>query len=124
MPITVDTNLGRNLTIFKATGMLEFEEVILVLRDFYSDEPTANVLVDLSKLPTVQVSAKEIQALAVFQPRFEGKRVPGKTAILAPSELMFGLAKMFEAQSGIQNAPHSVRVFKSIASAISWIEGT
>jgi hypothetical protein len=114
MPITVDTDLDRDLTIFKVTGTLEFEEVMLDLKAFYDGEPTQKVLVDLTDQPTIQISSQEIQEITAYQPRFEGKRVPGRTAILATTDLHFGLARKFEAQSDIEGAPHSVRVFKRI----------
>jgi hypothetical protein len=122
MPITVDTDPERDLTIFKATGLIEFEEVLFALKAFYDDEPTPNMLIDLAELPTIQISSKEIQELAVFQPRFEGNRAPGKTAILATDDLHFGMARMFEAQSKIHGATHAVMTFKDLGSAISWLD--
>ena len=122
MPITVDTDPNKDLTIFKPTGLLEFEEVLFALKAFYDDEPTPNMLIDLSDLPTIQISSKEIQELAKFKPRFEGRRSRGKTAILATTDLHFGMARMFEAQSKIHGAPHTVMVFKDLVSAISWLD--
>ena len=122
MPITVDTDPNRDLTIYKATGLIEFEEVLYALKAFYDDEPTPNMLIDLTDLPTIQISPKEIQELAAFQPRFSGNRAPGITAILATTDLHFGLARMFEAENAIHGSPHAVMVFKDMASAISWLD--
>ena len=122
MTITVYTDPNRNLTIFKPSGLLEFEEVLFALKAFYDDEPTSNMLIDLmTDLPTIPISSKEIQELAKFKPRFEDRRSPGKTAILATTDLHFGMARMFEAQSEFYGSPHAVMVFKDFVSAISWL---
>lgn len=122
MPITVDTDPERDLTIFKATGLIEFEEVLYALKAFYNDEPTPNMLIDLTDLPTIQISSKQIHELAAFQPRFEGKRAPGKTAIFATAGLHLGMSKLFEDQNAIQGSPHAVRIFTSMDSAIFWLD--
>jgi hypothetical protein len=94
-----------------------------VLQAFYDNSPTPGVLIDLADLPTIQIASKEITTLAAFKPRFEGKRSPGRTAVLAAEQLHFGMARMFESQNEIQDSPHTVKVFRDIDSAISWIEG-
>jgi len=122
MPITVDTDPDRDLTIYTPTGLIEFEEVLFALKAFYEGEPTQNMLIDLTNLPEIQISPKDIQELASFQLRFEGNRPPGKTAILATADSHFCLASFFEDQNAIQGSPHAVRIFKSMDSAISWLE--
>ena len=123
MPITVDTDPDRDLTIFTATGLLEFEEVVPVVKAFYENDPTRNVLWDLTEVPGTQISAEEVKTLTSFRFRKESSRAPGKTAFVAASSLLFGLSRMFEAQSTIQGSAHIVMVFKDMASAIFWIEG-
>ena len=122
MPITVDTDPDRDLTIYTATGLIEFEEVLFALKAFYEGEPTRNMLIDLTNLPEIQISPKEIQELASFQLRFEGNRPPGKTAILATADSHLGLASNFEDQNAIQGSPHAFRISKSMEAAISWFD--
>ena len=76
----------------------------------------------LTELPTIQISSKEIQELAAFKPQFQCIRSPGKTAILAFTELHFGMARMFESQNANQGSSHAVMVFKDIVAAISWLD--
>ena len=121
MPITVDTDPNRDLTIYTATGLIEFEEVLFALKAFYEGEPTRKMLIDLTNLPEIQISPQEIQELASFQLRFDGNRATGKTAILATADSHLGLARVFEDQNAIQGSPHAFRIFKSMDSAISWI---
>ena len=124
MPIIIDTDPEQDLTIFKATGTLEFNELLSVVKHFYAGKPTLNVLLDLTEVPSVQITTDEIRELAGFKPRFESKRPPGKTAILGTSDLVFGLARMFETQSEIMDVPHAVRVFKKLAMAMSWLDSS
>jgi len=79
------------------------------------------VLVDLTDLPTINISSDEIREIAAFKPRLEGKRAIGKTAFLATTDLLYGLARMLENQNTIQGASHSVMVFRDMESAIYWI---
>jgi len=122
MPITVDTDPGRDLTIYTATGLIAFEEVLFALKAFYEGEPTRNMLIDLTNLPEILISSEEIRELASFQLRFQGNRTAGKTAILATTDSHLDLATSFEDQNAIQGSPHAVRIFKRMDSAISWID--
>lgn len=123
MPITVDTDPGRDRTIFKATGLLEFEEVVPVVRAFYENEPTPNLLWDLNDVPDTQISPEEMRTITSFKFRKEGQRTPGRTAFLVANDTLYGLSRIFEAQSAIQGAAHAVMVFKDMTSANSWLDG-
>ena len=121
MPITSNRDRTKDLTIFKVTGVLSFGLVFPVVKSFYDGDPTSHVLWDLIDTTDIQFTSEEVLELVRFKPRFEGKRNPGKTALVAQEDVLFGLSRMFEIQSGIQEAPYAVMVFRSLYEAHQWL---
>jgi hypothetical protein len=122
MPITSHIDKAKDITIFKVTGVLSFDIVLPVVKSFYDDDPTNHVLWDLIDTTEVQLTSEEVEAIAKFSPRYEGKRAVGKTAIVAQKDIFFGLSRMFEIQSNINEAPYPIMVFRSMSEAHQWID--
>jgi len=122
MPITSHIDKDRDLTIFKATGVLSFDMVLPVVKAFYEGDPTRHVLWDLIDTTDTQFTSEEILSIVRLKPRYEGKRELGKTAFVAQKDLFFGLSRMFEIQSGIQEAPYPIMVFRSLYEAYQWLD--
>ncbi len=122
MPITSHIDKAKDLTVFKVTGVLSFDEVLPVVKDFYDGDPTKHVLWDLIDTTEVQLTSEEVEAIANFSPRYEGKRASGKTAFVAQKDILFGLSRMFEIQSSIRESPFPIMVFRSIDEAHQWLD--
>jgi len=122
MPISSHIDEAKGLTVFKVTGMLRYDELLTVVKSFYAEDPTKHVLWDMIDATEIQVTSKEVETIANFRLRFEGKRTWGKTAIVAQKDIIFGLSRMFQIQSDVQQAPYPVKVFRSIDAANQWIE--
>lgn len=121
MPITSHTDRNKDLTTFKVTGVLSSDMVFPVVKAFYEGEPTSHVLWDLTDTTDVQITTEEVLDLVRFKPRYGGKRETGKTAFVAQKDVLFGLSRMFEIQSNIQNAPYAIMVFRSLYEAYQWL---
>jgi len=76
----------------------------------------------LTDATSIEFSPEEVRAIVRFQPRYEGRRKLGKTAFVARSDIHFGLSRMFEIQSSIQEAPYPVMVFRSPDDAYQWLD--
>ena len=122
MPITSNIDKAKDLTVFKVTGVLTFEKVLLVVKTFYGGIPTKHVLWDMIDTTEVQVTSEEVETIAKFGPRYEGKRALGKTAIVAQKDILFGLSRMFEIHSNIKEAPYPIMVFRSMGEAHQWLD--
>jgi len=122
MSITSHIDKTKNLTIFRVTGVLSFGEVFPVVKAFYDGDPTRHVLWNLIETTGIELTAEEVKAIAHFKPRYEGKRELGKTAFVAQKDILFGLSRMFEIQSGIKEAPYPIMVFRSLNEAQQWID--
>jgi hypothetical protein len=122
MPITSHIEKSKDLTVFKVTGVLSFDIVIPVVKSFYDGDPTKHVLWDLIDITEAQLTSEEVETIAKFGPRYEGKRASGKTAFVAQKDVLFGLSRMFEIHSSIQESPFPIMVFRSIDTAYQWID--
>ena len=122
MPITSQIDPVRNLTTFKVNGPLQFDEVMAAVRSFYAGEPTVNVLWDLNDISEISVTSDEVAAIVNYQPRYEGKRQEGKTAMVSRKDVVYGLSRMFQIQSELKDIPNPVRVFHSMEEAYKWLE--
>lgn len=122
MPITPNINKVKDLTIFKVTGVLSFDKVKLVVRNFYDGDPTKHVVWDFIDSAEVQLNSDEVEAISNFRLRFEGKKASGKTAFVAKKNILFGLARMFDIQSRFRKAPFTINVFRNVDEARQWID--
>lgn len=122
MPITAKIDKPKDLTVYTVKGLLSFDNAMPVVKAFYDSDPTKHVIWDLTDTTEVQFASEEVEKIATFEPRINGKRALGKTAIVAQKDILFGLSRMFESHSNIANSPYPVMVFRSIELAYKWLD--
>lgn len=122
MPVQVRVDETRGLVELVFAGELtdaEFKETA----NRYLLEPFAALplgLFDLSDVTVMDVSAESVRDVARrvalhVDPRLE----EGKLAIVAPRDLLFGMARMYEMLRN--DSPVEVRVFREREEAESWL---
>jgi len=116
------SDLTRELTEYICTGIMDRAEITDAVDAFYADNPTPNVLWDLTDANLSALSAVDVQMVAEHTASRAHSRAGGKTALVAPTDVDFGMSRMF--QTMIDNADHeaSVRVFRSRDEATEWID--
>ena len=124
MPIVTNKEENKDLTVFTVTGVLSHEEVMPVVKSFYEGEPTKHVLWDLINTTEVHLTSAEVEKIATYRMRYEGKRASGKTAIVAQKDVLFGISRMFEMQSKMRKAPYLIMVFRNMDDAYKWLEAS
>ena len=122
MPITSHIDKAKDVTVFKVTNVLTFDALSSVVNTFYSGDPTKHVLWDMIDTTDVRLTSAEVKAIANLRSRYEGKRASGKTAIVVKKDLHFGLSRMFELESSVQQVPFPIMVYRSIEKAYKWLE--
>jgi hypothetical protein len=122
MPIASHIDEAKDLTVFKVTGTFSFDKVMPIIKAFYAGDPTKHVLWDLIDTTDIQLTSEEVETVAKYRLRFEGKRGSGKTAFVAQKDVLYGLSRMFEMQSNLQDAPYTIMVFRSIEEAHLWLD--
>ena len=86
--------------------------------------PTRNLLLDFSRreeIPLV-LTGEEMAKLFRHLTTKKKNRPAGKTAIVAPDDLRFGMSRMAEAFAEIEKLPWEMKAFRSIDEAIAWID--
>jgi hypothetical protein len=116
---TIHEDLG--IVVSTWTGPASDSELVSRCRELYEDErwrPGFHEVVDLREAGMAEVSGSALQALAEMVDSYaEGHAF--KTAIVAPENLPFGLARMYEAYA--LESPESVKVFRELEDALEWI---
>ena len=125
MPIQFEINARASYFSAKYTGPITLDEIISAHEAFFQGgqwHPRLNALVDIAEADFLETSNDTIHAVAQF---FENVLVSShaagiKTAIYAPSDFPYGLARVYEAMASL--SPQTVEVFRKLDAAIKWLE--
>lgn len=115
-------DLTRGLTEYICTGIVDRAEITDAVDSFYADTPTPNVLWDLGDANVSALSAVDVEVLAQHTVNRAHSRDEGKTAIVAPKDMGYGLSRMFQTFADLASHQASVRVFRTHDEAIAWID--
>ena len=121
MPIKYEIDGGRRLIRTRCVGATTFAEVMDHFRTLRSDPAVPeemNVLLDLSDQTSAPDSA-QIKAVAAEAGRMLDVVQWGALAVVARSDLLFGMSRMLE----VMAEPHfgTIRVFRELAPAEAWL---
>lgn len=123
MPITTTIFPKENLTVFTGEGEISYSEAWEAMsRDYRSINPgtTRNILWDLRNTSLASLTASQVTKLADLSVNYSKQRGGGKTAIVAPHDLNFGVAKEFEGQS--KTISREFIIFRHFDEAKKWLE--
>lgn len=125
MPIEYEIDHERRRVLAKSLGTLTDEDVFRYQADVWSRPDVAGYdeLMDMSAVGDIVVpSATRVRELAELAARMDGRSQPARFAIFAPSDLAFGLGKMFESFRDVM--PHGTKrvgVFRSMDEALAFL---
>jgi len=124
MPITSTTDTSRDITTLTATGKITLEEIIIVVKTFKDDPPAKNILWEFSEAypgdPFGAMDMDRIAALATTNLNLR-EQPDGKTAFVAASDFIFGLARMYTTYLELQGPSHEIQVFRALDEAHEWL---
>lgn len=125
MPITYTIRPDLRLIVITHTGIVEDEEFIQAYARLSCDEKfdiTYNRLVDLRNTDSRVRSTEALRRLAkIDEAQHEGIISPvPKTAVIAPSDLSYGLTRMYNAMSS--DAVREFAVFKTAEEGLAWLD--
>ena len=122
MPIRMIIDKTSGLIRTTATGRVTGEELVAYyhrLRSHPDFRSNLNEIFDLTEVTAADVVAADVRRLSGVTEEFTRRGVTVKVAIIAPRDLEFGLARMYEM---LQNqSKNDVRVFRDRADAEGWI---
>ena len=119
--IETQSNLQKQLTIFKCSGEVIVKELVNKLMVFYQTSPTLCLLIDLTHANLKSGSTEDVRKYIEFLKSRGSVRIGGKTAIVALSDNEYGLSRAFENLSKIKGLDFETKVFHSLEEATNWL---
>lgn len=111
----------RDLTINEIAGPVSEEEMYLALTGPDDHEPTRLLLWDMSRAEVAHVTPDILRKFVGKAAELGAGRQDGRTAVVAPDDLQFGLARMSEVFSELESAPYDFRAFRTRQEAFEWL---
>jgi hypothetical protein len=125
MPIEYHIDHDRRVIIAKGKGAFTSEDMFQYQLEAWSEPGVAgyNELVDMTDVTEiVNPSVENIRRLVELSAKMDPPDSNARFAIAAPSKLMFGLGRMYEAYRELQpQSTKVVRVFKTVREAMDFL---
>lgn len=118
MPASYLIDQHRSLVFSRGWGVFTDEELLWHAETLRADprfDPGFRQIVNFLDLTDVRVSPEGVRTIAQINPFHTDSR----RAVVVPSDLVFGLTRMFEAHSN--SRPDQFRVFRTLEPAFEWV---
>jgi hypothetical protein len=122
MPISVQTDKDRDLTVFRATGDLTFDDQMRVLREFYGGKTTRRALWDFRLVSGDLISKGELVQIGDFVKMHQDTRPGGKSAIVYDHSRDFGLSEVCRRLARAKGMQFKIRDFENVDEAMKWLD--
>lgn len=119
--IQKEVDRQHDLTVYTVTGASAADEFIKAIEAFFSEAPTRLVLWDFSRADISRMASDDIRAVADIVRDKAERRAGGKTALLMPTDISFGLGRMFQAFLGSDDLPYEFTAFRGMPEARKWL---
>ena len=124
MPILHTINEELGVVLSSWVGDISDSDLLPSYNQLYQNEnwkPGFDEIVDLRNADLSDVTSEGLERLSSTVKHITaGKCEVFKTAVIAPDDLPFGLARVYEAVS--VDTPERVRVFRDLKRAFEWLE--
>ena len=123
MAITSEIDHVRDLTTHTVRGKTSATDLEMTLTAFFTGNPTSRVLWDFSEARAAgKIVQGDLEKIAKMVKENQDWALHGKTALVAPSDLAFGLGRTYEMLAELEGVPHPIKVFRSIEAATKWLQ--
>ncbi len=112
----------RQLTVFTCSGPVTLEDFKAALAEFYRQEPTRDLLWDLTGADLSTADIEQAEELAKFVKGIAHSREGGKNALITSLAFAYSLGKMYQLFADIAKQTSRTRVFQSRAEAEAWLQ--
>lgn len=127
MPIAVQIDRERRLVVATVTGDVHDDELLEYQRGVWSDESLAgyNEMFDLTHVGSVRdITSTGLSSVAQCAVSMDAACERTKFAVVAPQDISFGLARMYEAlRTEMPGSRRAIAVFRSRDEAEAWLGG-
>ncbi len=123
MPIRYHLDNELNIRVATYSGVVTDDVLVDACRSLLSDpsyRPEVYGLADLSSVERLDVSQQALLRCIDMYGPIDAMGVHSRLAIVAPSDVTYGLSRMYELLRG-DNSPEEVRVFRDADTARHWL---
>ncbi len=110
-----------DLTTFKVVGKMKPDDFKDCLRRYYAGKVTRLILWDLTEADLSAFRNSHIKEVARHIARISEARRGGRTAFVYDRSFEYGIGRMFQAYSQMEDMPFDVQAFKRIVEARAWL---
>lgn len=126
MPITLKVDKAKSLTIFVMIGEPNLDEIHNAIRSFWeAHELTVSALWDVRHAKLNNLKSSDVEKVAAiigqYAHRFE-ERKAGKTAVVASSDLQYGLSRILGTFYEIEDFPTQLKILRDMDEAMEWLD--
>ena len=119
--IEIQKDDKHQLTIITVKGNLTSKEIIDTIYAHNRQKVTKNVLWDLSDVVALDIGKSDVDAFVNATRQFIQLREGGKTAIVANTDLGYGLSRMFESLQSAADSHVHHETFRTKDRALKWV---
>ncbi len=119
--IRVSKDYSQNFTMFIGTGDISVEEVVDSVVTFYTSEPTKMALWNLLEARGDTFTPEDIDSVVYVIRKHCGSRKDGKSVIVASSDYVYGMARMYKATSEVRKIHVEYHVTRSVDEGLRWL---
>ena len=123
MPISFHFRPEYNVMICVQAGKVDDDEFLASYTDLFKSDrfaPTMNLIVDLSRADSSERSRVALESFALMaKNRLQENKTKPMVAVIAPKDVSFGLARMYELLAAL--VPWKFLVFRTAGEALTWL---
>ena len=119
--IDIAKDLELQLTIVTVKGDASAAEISKTILTHNNAQLTRLILWGLSQATLETLTSADIQSFVRTTKKFIEKRAGGKTAVVVPTDLGFGMARIYDSFQEVTQSIVSHMTFRDKASALKWL---
>ncbi len=117
----IKTITSGEVTMRKIIGVVTADELVNAVLDSFAGHVTKNVVWDLSMGSVEQLTSDDLRSIADLVRTHAHTRIGGKTAIVAPADLEYGMSRMLSTFAELIDVPFDTQAFRTLSEAAKWI---
>ena len=111
----------KDLTIVTVEGAISADDLLDWGNSYYEGQITSLILWDVTKADLSGLQSDKLRKIAEIMSRISEARRGGKTGFVYDNPLEFGIGRMFQAYSEMEDMPFQVQSFRSFHEARKWL---
>jgi hypothetical protein len=112
----------KDLCIYTIDGSASRDDLLNIVINIKPEQRTNHVIWDASNGTVETIGKDDLRSIAKFLKSGHGMRAGGKTGLVGPEDLDYGIGRMFQAYASLENLAVEYRIFRTLDEALAWID--